>query len=90
MDDRQWFDKLAAEAEARQEAQLCEARQDAMTRGKEAFDLDRLEALVDTTTDLGGLPPREERQRRWERLYYLSWPEVMTMAEFAERRREAR
>ncbi len=83
MSDLDFFQQLTRRREAEQAQQLDRARAAATETGKEPFDLDRLEQLLDTTTDLGTLPPRSDRQRRWEEKYYLGHAEVRTLAEFA-------
>jgi len=80
MDDNAWFSQLAKAADARERAALDLARQDP---SKEPFDLDRLEALLDTTSSLGTLPPREAREHTWAVRYYVRHPDVRTLAEFA-------
>ena len=68
------------EAEARA---LDEAKQAAAISGKEPFDLEALERLVDPSIETGQLP-KDERRARLEELYYLVKPECMTLAELAQ------
>jgi hypothetical protein len=75
--------RLRAQEEAER---LARAKADAATRGKEPFDLDRLEQLYDTTSDLGHWS-REERFRDWVWKYYVQASDLLTLAEFAERPR---
>ncbi len=59
--------------------QLAKAKADAAARDKEPFDLAKLETLVDTGRMVGS----SERQRTYEYLYYVTSPELMTLAELA-------
>ncbi|MEU4313243.1 hypothetical protein [Nocardia sp. NPDC024068] len=61
---------------------LAAVKADAHARGKEPFDLDRLETLCDTS-DNGRRDPISWRQRRFELIYY-SHPEMMTIEDLAE------
>jgi hypothetical protein len=78
------FDHQDAEAAAR----LNRAREEAAARGKEPFDLDRLEAIWKPFSYGRFFPARETRQEEWENRYYLEHPEIMTLAEFARRMKE--
>ena len=62
--------------------ELANAKDDAVARGKEQFDLAKLEALCDTSSE-GRLAPIDERRKWFEYLYYVSNPQVMTVSEFA-------
>ncbi len=59
--------------------QLAKAKADAAARGKEPFDLAKLETLVDPGRMVGA----SERQRTYEYMYYVTSSELMTLAEFA-------
>ena len=61
---------------------LAAVKADAHARGKEPFDLGRLEALCDTS-DAGRMDPTSWRQRRFELIYY-SHPEMMSMEDLAD------
>lgn len=69
-------DRLRAE-------QLAAAKADAAARGKEPFDLGKLEAMCDTSHD-GILGPPDERRTEHEWLYYVRHVDLMTLAEYAE------
>jgi hypothetical protein len=71
-------------AEARKQAaeQLAEAKADAARRGKEPFDLAKLETMCDTSHE-GRLDPVDVRTAEFERKYYVTFPDVMTLEEFA-------
>ena len=76
--------KLRAQAAKRLAEQLDAAKADAARRGKEPFDLAKLETMCDTSRQ-GRLDPVEERQAEFERKYYVHFPDVMTLAEFAKK-----
>lgn len=65
--------------------QLAEAR--AKASGKEPFDLAKLEALCDTTSE-GRMEPEEIRRERFEHMYYVDFPKIATLAEFARKVQE--
>lgn len=71
----------ASNARVRAEA-LARAKAEAATWGKEPFDLDKLETMCDTTS-AGRIDPIEERQARFEEMYYVRYPSILTLAEFA-------
>lgn len=60
---------------------LAAVKADAHARGKEPFDLGRLEALCDTSHE-GRMDPTSWRQRRFELVYY-SHPEMMCIEDLA-------
>lgn len=62
--------------------QLARAKAEAAVRGKEPFDLEKLETMCDTTSD-GVLAPLEQRHAEFERKYYVGFPDVVTLADFA-------
>jgi hypothetical protein len=74
--------RLEAVEQADEQARLAQAKTEAQARGKEPFDLDRLEVLYDTESDLGQRP-RQERWRSWEWKYYVQTPELMSLDAFA-------
>ena len=72
-----------AERNARSQAEaLSRAKAAAALAGKEPFDLDRLEQLVDTSSE-GRIDAREERYARYERMYYVERPSILTLEAFA-------
>ena len=73
-----------AEARQLQAEQLAAAKADAARRGKEPFDLAKLETMCDTSHE-GRVDPVEDRQAEFERKYYVHFPDVMTLAEFAKK-----
>lgn len=73
--------RAAREAHARR---LEEAKAEATNRGKEVFDLARLEQLCDTSHE-GRMSSFDERRDEFEWKYYVAFAEVQTLTEFAER-----
>jgi hypothetical protein len=73
----------ARNAEVEREA-MTRRKAEATRNGKEPFDLGRLEALVDTSRE-GRVDPVETRTKRFEQMYYLQFPDVLTIAEFAKK-----
>jgi len=82
--DDDFVAQVLAESEKRHQEQLASARAIAVARGKEPFDLEKLEAMCDTSHE-GRLAPRDERHAEFERKYYVQYPDVMTLAELAEK-----
>ncbi|MFI5715486.1 hypothetical protein [Nocardia sp. NPDC051750] len=84
--------RFAAEIWGRQDMtgseRLAAVKADAHARGKEPFDLDRLEALCDTS-DEGRTDPVQWRIRRFELMYY-SHPDMATIEDLAEHVMSAR
>lgn len=70
------------EREEREALAVARARSD--RSGKEVFDLDALEEMYDTSSFTGYLPDRAGREHRWAVKYYLQYPDIRTLAEFAE------
>jgi hypothetical protein len=64
--------------------QLAAAKADAAERGKEPFDLAKLETLCDTTHE-GRLDPLDVRHAEFEEMYYAWYPDVVTLVEFARK-----
>ncbi len=77
---------LLVEIERRNAAQdatdLAKEKARAAKSGKELFDLEKLEALCDTSSE-GRLAPHDHRRARFEYMYYVAYPSFMTIAEFA-------
>ena len=75
---------FAAEVERKHEQtraeQLARAKAEAVVRGKEPFDLAKLETLVDPGRMIGA----SERQRNYEYMYYVTSPDFMTLTELAD------
>lgn len=73
---------LLDRAERDREDRFAKAKAEAQARGKEPFDLAKLESMACTAYD-GRLGAVEERQERLEEMYYVHYPDLMTLAEFA-------
>jgi hypothetical protein len=73
-----------ARVQRRRDEKLHAAKAEAARRGKEPFDLAKLETMCDTSHE-GRVPPLEERQKEHEWMYYTQYREVMTLAEYAEK-----
>ena len=61
---------------------LAAARRDAAARGKEPFDLAKLETMCDTSSE-GRMDPEPVRHERFEEMYYVSYPQILTLEDFA-------
>ncbi len=83
MNDQEYFEELVKKREAEELRLFEDALALANRSGKEPFDLDRFEQIYDTSTDTGRLPPREDRQIRWVRKYYISYPQIKSIKDFA-------
>ena len=60
------------------------AEREGTASGKEPFDLRRLNELMGRALDWG-----QTREQALREMYYISYPEIRTLAEFAELRRRA-
>jgi hypothetical protein len=76
--------RAGARALKKRDELLSAAKAAAAARGKEPFDLAKLETLCDTSHE-GRMPRVEERQREHEWMYYVHHRDVMTLAEYAEK-----
>lgn len=83
-DAEAFLDKIRAQNINTRSESLAKAKVEAMSSGKESFDLGKLETLVDTSTE-GRKDPEDDRRARFEAMYYLEYPNVRTLAEFADR-----
>lgn len=70
--------------EARNAERLTNAKLDAQRRSKEPFDLEKLESLCDTSNE-GRIAPVEDRVAKFEWEYYVGFPNIMTIEEFAKK-----
>jgi hypothetical protein len=78
-----FFEELERRNQQEHDEALRQAKTDAARRGKEAFDLEELEQLCDTSSE-GRMAPVDERRSRFEYMYYVNNPSIMTIAEFAD------
>ncbi len=76
--------KHSAEQDAIRAARFAEAKRKAIKMGKEPFDLDRVDELYPRGKMLWGFQPRHVRIERLEEEYYVSYPSLMTLSEFAD------
>jgi hypothetical protein len=76
-------ERIKRENERKKAERIARAKQDAAARGKEPFDLAKLETMC-ATEALGRMSP-EERAAQLEEMYYAQYPAVLTLAEFAAR-----
>jgi len=74
--------------EAEDAARLEEAKAEAATRGKEAFELDRFESLWTPFSYGRSKPERDQRVATWEHKYYVQYTDIMTLKDFAEKMAE--
>lgn len=81
-DALEFMERAHREEDERRAASLARAKAEAAASGKEPFDLAKLEALVDTSS-AGSLAPIEQRQERFERMYYVENPRLQTIAQLA-------
>jgi hypothetical protein len=81
-DAEAFLDGIEQRNREEKEQQLAKAIANATAKGKEPFDLEKLERLCDTSRE-GRLEPDNERRARLEYKYYVTNPEIMTIAEFA-------
>lgn len=81
-DALEFYEKLKQKQEKEEAEELERARREAAERGKEPFDLDKLEQLCDTSSE-GRVDAVERRHANFEYMYYVSKPEIMSLAELA-------
>jgi len=67
-------------AELRAE-RLAAAKRDAAARGKEPFDLAKLETMCDTSSE-GRMAPEAVRHERFEEKYYVDFPAIFMLEDF--------
>jgi Tfp pilus assembly protein PilP len=79
---KEYMRQVAERAQKKREELLSAAKAEAARRGKEPFDLAKLETMCDTSRE-GKMDPVETRRARFEEMYYTSYPDVMTLEEFA-------
>ena len=79
---KEYMRQVAERAQKKREELLAAAKAEAARRGKELFDLAKLETMCDTSRE-GKMDPVETRRARFEEMYYTYYPDVMTLEEFA-------
>ena len=65
-------------------ARLAAAKRDAEARGKEPFDLAKLETMCDTSSE-GRMDPEPVRRGQFEEMYYVSYRDILTLEDFARK-----
>lgn len=93
MDDLKWLRAKEREREARAAEALGAAKAEAARRGKEPFDLARLREFYDPSSELAASaelrdPPAVAADL--ERRYYLDFPDVLSLVDFARKLGEER
>jgi len=78
-----FHEQLKRSDAVRRSEELKKAKADAMARGKEQFDLQKLETMCDTSQVRRVTVPDEERRAAYEYSYYIDHRDVQTLAEFA-------
>ena len=82
-DALEFIEQLEQTHAKQREDALARKKADAQRRGKEPFDLAKLETMCDTSQD-GRIDPVEVRQDRYEYMYYVEHPEYRTLTALAE------
>jgi hypothetical protein len=91
MNDSEWMNARADAARGEEERLLAAAKAEAARAGKEPFDYAKLCTMYDPTNDLATkIYDPAETARALENRYYVDYPGVLTLAEFAERMNEMR
>jgi hypothetical protein len=93
MSDMEWLKDKERARRAKLAENLRAAKEEAGRRGKEPFDFGRLRELYDPSSELTASTDLRDPQtvaEDLERRYYLDFPQVLTLAEFAEKLQELR
>lgn len=91
MNDLNWLRNKTKEQNKLSAERLAEARAEAKKRGKEPFNFAKLCKFYDAGSDLSAeLHDPHAAAAELERKYYLSFPDVSSLEEFAERMNEYR
>lgn len=88
-DDWELFDRIKADVERDVAEKLAAAKADAAERGKEPFDVVKLLQLYTPYAQYRYPEALDSLGRNLERSYYLTSPELMTLAAFADYLRRA-
>lgn len=81
---KEFMEQTHARARQREAETLAAAKADAARRGKEPFNLEKLESMCDTSHE-GQMAPIDERNEEFEWKYYVRYPQIMTIEDFAEK-----
>lgn len=77
-------ERIARENERKRAELLARAKEGGAARGKEPFDLAKLETMCASEAFLGRMKPAD-RAAQLEDMYYIDYPKLMTLAEFARK-----
>ena len=83
MSDTEWFLQQLANKKAKEADAVVQAKEAVKGQGKEPFDLAKLEALCDLSAGFGTRPPDAQLIKKYEEKYYVQYPEIMTLKDFA-------
>ncbi len=81
---RAFLEEIWARSAKERAERLVRAKADAAARGKEPFDLGKLETMADTSSE-GRMDPEENRRARFEEMYYVDYPDLLTIEDFARK-----
>ena len=81
-DAEEFFRKHAKQHDEERAKQLADAKAAAVASGKEPFDLAKLETMCDTSSE-GRMDPEGVRCERFEEMYYVHYPQILTLEDFA-------
>ena len=85
---KEWIAAKIAEQNAKTDADVGEAKERLHAEGKEPFDFERFREIYDVTSFMGHTPEEldlvEHTVRSYEAKYYLLYPHIQTLAEFAD------
>jgi hypothetical protein len=76
-----YFESMKQPQAEERAAALARGKADAEARGKEPFDLEKLETMDHTGK---GVEPDDRQRARYEHMYYVEYPDVMTIEAFAK------
>ena len=74
--------RIDRENERKRAERLARAKEEAAARGKEPFDLVKLETMC--ATEALGYSTPEERAAWFEKMYYVDHPQLMTLEQLAK------
>lgn len=90
MNDNAWFLRLVKIRRVEEAEKLAAAKEEAARTGKEAFDFQKLCSIYDPSplTAPADWEPTEETVRAYEYKYYVYYPHIKTIEEFARQQEE--
>lgn len=91
MSDLEWLQAKSDEANRQEAEYLLAAKAVAAVNGKEPFDYETLCGLYDPSSELGvGVINHREAAEALERRYYIDYPAVTNLRDFADKLTEYR